>query len=107
MHCARLLVQDKGVHSANLLIKISILIVITVTMFFIQKIVKLLNLFQLSEMTADLGEEHSIATTVANERLEVEQSEKMKIEKDRGELQVKATRYSKSDSHVRFDVKIR
>ena len=40
-------------------------------------------------MTADLdGDEHSIATTVANERLEVEQSEKMKLEKDRGELQV-------------------
>ena len=80
--------------------KLSVLIVITVTVFFIQKILKLLNLFQLSEMTADLGEEHSIATTVANERLEVEQSEKMKIEKDRGELQVKATRFSKLDSHV-------
>ena len=38
-------------------------------------------------MTADLGEENSIAT-VATERLEVEQSERMKLEKERGELMV-------------------
>ena len=38
-------------------------------------------------MTADLGEEHS-AATLATERLEVEQSERMKIQKDHQELQV-------------------
>ena len=44
-------------------------------------------IFQLSEMTADLGEEHS-AATLATERLEVEQAERMKLQKDNSELQV-------------------
>ena len=43
-------------------------------------------------MTADLGEENSIAT-VATERLEVEQSERMKLEKERGELLVSKDSY--------------
>ena len=43
-------------------------------------------------MTADLGEENSIAT-VATERLEVEQSERMKLEKERGELLVSKESY--------------
>ena len=43
--------------------------------------------FQLSEMTADLGEEHS-AATLATERLEAEQAERMKLQKDNSELQV-------------------
>ena len=38
-------------------------------------------------MTADLGEEHS-AATLATERLEVEQAERMKLQKDNSELQV-------------------
>ena len=46
-----------------------------------------LFIFQLSEMTADLGEEHS-AATLATERLEVEQAERMKLQKDNSELQV-------------------
>ena len=46
-----------------------------------------LFVFQLSEMTADLGEEHS-AATLATERLEVEQAERMKLQKDNSELQV-------------------
>ena len=46
-----------------------------------------LFIFQLSEMTADLGEEHS-AATLATERLEVEQAERMKLQKDNLELQV-------------------
>ena len=46
-----------------------------------------LSIFQLSEMTADLGEEHS-AATLATERLEVEQAERMKLQKDNSELQV-------------------
>ena len=49
---------------------------------------KFLFIFQLSEMTADLGEEHS-AATLATERLEVEQAERMKLQKDNSELQVK------------------
>ena len=48
---------------------------------------KFLFIFQLSEMTADLGEEHS-AATLATERLEVEQAERMKLQKDNLELQV-------------------
>ena len=39
-------------------------------------------------MTADLGEEHS-AATLATERLEAEQAERMKLHKDNTELQVK------------------
>jgi hypothetical protein len=42
---------------------------------------------QLSEMAADLAEEHSTAT-LATERLEAEQSERMRLEKDRGDLEV-------------------
>lgn len=40
-------------------------------------------------MTADLGEERS-AATLATERLEAEQSDRMKLEKDKDELQVNA-----------------
>ena len=42
---------------------------------------------QLSEMAADLAEEHSTAT-LATERLEAEQADRMKLEKDKGELEV-------------------
>ena len=44
-------------------------------------------IFQLSEMAADLAEEHSTAT-LATERLEAEQADRMKLEKDKGELEV-------------------
>ena len=43
--------------------------------------------FQLSEVSADLNEEHS-AATLASERLEAEQGERMKLEKERAEMQV-------------------
>ena len=58
-------------------------------------------------MTADLGEENSIAT-VATERLEVEQSERMKLEKERGELLVSKYSYDfyygckKNSSVIRY-----
>ena len=38
-------------------------------------------------MAADLAEEHSTAT-LATERLEAEQAERMKLEKDKGDLEV-------------------
>ena len=38
-------------------------------------------------MAADLAEEHSTAT-LATERLEAEQAERMKLEKERGDLEV-------------------
>lgn len=38
-------------------------------------------------MAADLAEEHSTAT-LATERLEAEQADRMKLEKDKGELEV-------------------
>ena len=47
-------------------------------------------LLQLSEMTADLGEEHS-AATLAAERLEAEQSDRMRLEKDKSDLEVRKT----------------
>merc|ERR1712242_651554 len=43
---------------------------------------------RLSEMTADLAEEHSTAV-LATERLETEQADRMKLEKERGELQAR------------------
>mgnify|MGYP007045543241 CR=1 FL=1 len=43
---------------------------------------------QLSEMAADLAEEHSTAT-LATERLEAEQADRMKLEKDKGDLEVR------------------
>ena len=45
-------------------------------------------ILQLSEMAADLAEEHSTAT-LATERLEAEQAERMKLEKERGDLEVR------------------
>ena len=45
-------------------------------------------ILQLSEMAADLNEEHSTAT-LATERLEAEQAERMKLEKERGDLEVR------------------
>jgi hypothetical protein len=41
-------------------------------------------------MTADLAEEHSTAT-LATERLEAEQSERMRLEKEKGDLEVIST----------------
>ena len=41
-------------------------------------------------MAADLAEEHSTAT-LATERLEAEQAERMKLEKDKGDLEVMQT----------------
>ncbi len=42
---------------------------------------------QLNEMTADLAEEHSTATLAA-ERLENEQSERLRLEKEKSDLMV-------------------
>ena len=53
----------------------------------ISKYIDCVFIFQLSEMTADLGEEHS-AATLATERLEAEQAERMKLQKDNSELVV-------------------
>lgn len=39
-------------------------------------------------MAADLAEEHSTAT-LATERLEAEQADRMKLEKDKGDLEVR------------------
>lgn len=41
----------------------------------------------MSELTADLAEEHATAT-LATERLEAETAQRMKFEKDYGELEV-------------------
>lgn len=44
-------------------------------------------MFQLSELTMDLAEEHSSAT-LANQRLKMESAEKMRLEKELDEIQV-------------------
>ena len=52
-------------------------------------------------MTADLGEEHS-AATLATERLEAEQAERMKLQKDNSELQVNLWSNRKSHFELKF-----
>ena len=56
----------------------------------IDKYLKKILFLKLSEMTADLAEEHSTAT-LATERLEAEQSERMRLEKEKGDLEVIST----------------
>ena len=53
-------------------------------------------ILQLSEMAADLAEEHSTAT-LATERLEAEQAERMKLEKERGDLEVRISFHFRRD----------
>ncbi len=55
--------------------------------FKVRQISKKILFLKLSEMTADLAEEHSTAT-LATERLEAEQSERMRLEKEKGDLEV-------------------
>ena len=45
-------------------------------------------------MAADLAEEHSTAT-LATERLEAEQADRMKLEQDRGHLEVSSNHLPK------------
>ena len=52
------------------------------------KCTKIMFPLQLNEMTADLAEEHSTAT-LATERLENEQSDRLKLEKEKADLLVK------------------
>ena len=47
-------------------------------------------------MAADLAEEHSTAT-LATERLEAEQADRMKLEKDKGDLEVRKLTFSNDD----------
>merc|ERR1719412_3382751 len=58
---------------------------------------------RLSEMTADLGEEHS-AATLATERLEVEQSERMKLQKDHSELQGRAKQLQTANDRMEMEL---
>ena len=57
-------------------------------------------------MAADLAEEHSTAT-LATERLEAEQADRMKLEKDKGDLEVRKLAFFSDDfgffkSHFNF-----
>ena len=47
-------------------------------------------------MAADLAEEHSTAT-LATERLEAEQADRMKLEKDKGDLEVRKLAFFSDD----------
>ena len=47
-------------------------------------------------MAADLAEEHSTAT-LATERLEAEQADRMKLEKDKGDLEVRKLTFFPGD----------
>merc|ERR1711981_1031841 len=58
---------------------------------------------RLSEMTADLGEEHS-AATLATERLEVEQAERMKLQKDNSELQGRAKQLQTANERMEMEL---
>merc|ERR1719412_2440495 len=58
---------------------------------------------RLSEMTADLGEEHS-AATLATERLEAEQAERMKLQKDNTELQGRAKQLQGANERMEMEL---
>merc|ERR1712008_14089 len=57
---------------------------------------------RLSEITADLTEEHSTAT-LAGERLEAEQSERMKLEKEVGHLQDDVRRIEQERNNIELE----
>lgn len=58
---------------------------------------------QLSEMTVELAEEHS-TSNIASERLEAEQSERMRLEK---ELQAAASKYRNlQDSSEKLEMEL-
>jgi myosin-18 len=54
-------------------------------------------------MTADLGEEHS-AATLATERLEAEQAERMKLQKDNSELQGRAKQLQSANERIEMEL---
>ncbi|XP_018902234.2 unconventional myosin-XVIIIa isoform X2 [Bemisia tabaci] len=58
---------------------------------------------KLSEMTVDLAEEHSTAT-VASERLEIETSERLRLEKELQEIQIKNKRLQENGERLELEV---
>ncbi|XP_018902237.2 unconventional myosin-XVIIIb isoform X6 [Bemisia tabaci] len=58
---------------------------------------------ELSEMTVDLAEEHSTAT-VASERLEIETSERLRLEKELQEIQIKNKRLQENGERLELEV---
>lgn len=60
-------------------------------------------LFQLSEMTADLAEEHSTAT-LATERLDAETSERVKVERELSEVQHKNKELQQSSERLEMEL---
>merc|ERR1719220_2479667 len=58
---------------------------------------------ELSEMAADLAEEHSTAT-LATERLEGEQAERMKLEKDKGELETRNKQLHSTNERMEMEL---
>lgn len=60
-------------------------------------------LFQLSEMTADLAEEHS-TSTLATERLDAETSERLKLEKELSEVQQKNRELQQSSERLEMEL---
>ncbi|TRY65483.1 hypothetical protein TCAL_17352, partial [Tigriopus californicus] len=57
----------------------------------------------LSEMTADLAEEHSTAT-LATERLEAEQAERLKLEKEKNDLTSRNKQLLHSNERMEMEV---
>lgn len=64
---------------------------------------KALFLFQLSEMTADLAEEHS-TSTLATERLDAETSERLKLEKELNDVQQKNRELQQSSERLEMEL---
>merc|ERR1712038_1779080 len=58
---------------------------------------------RLSEMAADLAEEHSTAT-LATERLEAEQADRMKLEKDKGELETRNKQLHSTNERMEMEL---
>lgn len=63
----------------------------------------ILFLLQLSEMTADLAEEHS-TSTLATERLDAETSERLKLEKELNEVQQKNKELQNSSERLEMEL---
>lgn len=60
-------------------------------------------MFQLSEMTADLAEEHS-TSTLATERLDAETSERLKLEKELNDVQQKNRELQQSSEKLEMEL---
>lgn len=78
-------------------------IVILIHFLRLSSYLTLFSPFQLTEMTADLAEEHS-TSTLATERLDAETSERLKLEKELNEVQQKNRELQQSSERLEMEL---